>query len=143
MVGTLRGAATRCDLSYVYGPAREIVGSLMAYRGGDEVEPIIAEARPNADSSSSPIRSSSARRAIGDSSARTGSLSHTTDAPSPRGHERDVAAVRNLNQPPLFFVRSVEASGSSNMRPTRFWRRRSLHQRDRRPLREGGREREE
>jgi UDPglucose 6-dehydrogenase len=103
------------DLSYVYAAAREIAGALDGFTvvvtkstvpvgTGDEVERIIAEARPGADfvvvSNPEFLREGAA---INDFKRPDRIVVGTTDERA-RAVMREVYRPLNLNQPPLFFV---------------------------------------
>jgi UDPglucose 6-dehydrogenase len=103
------------DLSYVYAAAREIAGALDGFTvvvtkstvpvgTGDEVERIIAEARPGADfvvvSNPEFLREGAA---ISDFKRPDRIVVGTTDERA-RGVMREIYRPLNLNQPPLFFV---------------------------------------
>jgi UDPglucose 6-dehydrogenase len=103
------------DLSYVYSAAREIAGALDGFTvvatkstvpvgTGDEVERIIAEARPDADfvvvSNPEFLREGAA---IGDFKRPDRIVVGTTDERA-RAVMREIYRPLNLNQPPLFFV---------------------------------------
>src|ERR1700691_1119987 len=103
------------DLSYVYAAAREIAGSLDGFTvvvtkstvpvgTGDEVERIIAEARPDADfvvvSNPEFLREGAA---ISDFKRPDRIVVGTTDERA-RAVMREIYRPLNLNQPPLFFV---------------------------------------
>jgi UDPglucose 6-dehydrogenase len=103
------------DLSYVYAAAREIAGSLDGFTvvvtkstvpvgTGDEVERIIAEARPDADfvvvSNPEFLREGAA---ISDFKRPDRIVVGTTDERA-RAVMSEIYRPLNLNQPPLFFV---------------------------------------
>src|SRR5580692_2856978 len=103
------------DLSYVYSAAREIAGALDGFTvvatkstvpvgTGDEVERIIAEARPDADfvvvSNPEFLREGAA---IGDFKRPDRIVVGATDERA-RAVMREIYRPLNLNQPPLFFV---------------------------------------
>jgi len=103
------------DLSYVYSAAREIAGALDGFTvvvtkstvpvgTGDEVERIIAEARPGADfivvSNPEFLREGAA---ISDFKRPDRIVVGTTDERA-RAVMREIYRPLNLNQPPLFFV---------------------------------------
>ena len=103
------------DLSYVYSAAREIAGALDGFAvvvtkstvpvgTGDEVERIIAEARPGADfivvSNPEFLREGAA---ISDFKRPDRIVVGTTDERA-RAVMREIYRPLNLNQPPLFFV---------------------------------------
>jgi UDPglucose 6-dehydrogenase len=103
------------DLSYVYSAAREIAGALDGFTvvatkstvpvgTGDEVERIIAEARPDADfvvvSNPEFLREGAA---ISDFKRPDRIVVGTTDERA-RAVMREIYRPLNLNQPPLFFV---------------------------------------
>jgi UDPglucose 6-dehydrogenase len=103
------------DLSYVYSAAREIAAALDGFTvvvtkstvpvgAGDEVERIIAEARPGADfvvvSNPEFLREGAA---ISDFKRPDRIVVGTTDERA-RAVMREIYRPLNLNQPPLFFV---------------------------------------